>query len=62
MILDKMQTKLQPLRKELSSIQADINKKHTQVMDMIIQMQAQLVALFNLPSPPSSLPMEVGGN
>jgi len=62
MISDKLQTELQPLRKELSSIQADINRKHTQVMDTIIQMQAQLTALLNILSPPSSLPMEVGGN
>jgi len=62
MISDKLQTKLQPLRKELSSIQADINRKHTQVTDMIIQMQAQLMALLNILSPPSSSPMEVGGN
>jgi len=48
MMTAQLQLELQPIKQELTIIQADLSKKHTQVTETILQMQAQLTALLTL--------------
>jgi len=51
MITTQLQMELQPIRQELTILQANLTKKHTQVTETILQMQAQQMALTHSPFP-----------